>query len=164
MKSHESGQIHCPKCPHFSCTSESELAFHVAKKHPSAPEDEEEHFSCLLCKEKFGSYYSLNNQKRTVHGVRSTKKLENYQADLSTYENDDKLLEEMKAVQHFLIPTVHESKHQTAFTYPLETASHEEVYTKLMDVFEQVPCAIKLNIAFGFVLRNVAQDTYEPYC
>ena len=69
----------------------------------------------------------------------------------------------MKAVQHFLVPTVHETKHQTVFNYPLKTGSYEEVVSNLKDMFAQVPCTIKLNMAFGFVLRNVMQDSYDPY-
>ncbi len=33
MKSHDSGRIHCSKCPFFTCTNQSELQFHVSKRH-----------------------------------------------------------------------------------------------------------------------------------
>ena len=80
MKSHESGRLFCPKCSHFSCTTQQDLDFHITKKHSDDTLDDR--LTCTTCKESFPSYYSLNQHKRLVHGTKS--KLDNYQDRKST--------------------------------------------------------------------------------
>ena len=66
-KSCSAGTLYCTQCPNFSTKSQSDLNYHIAKKH-SAPKPDLT-FKCKLCHQKFPGLYALRQPRNTQHGM-----------------------------------------------------------------------------------------------
>ena len=61
------GTLYCTQCPNFSTKSQSDLNYHVAKKH-SAPKPDVT-FRCKRCYQEFPGFYALRQRRDTQHGM-----------------------------------------------------------------------------------------------
>ena len=73
-------------------------------------------------------------------------------------EDGDKLKEELSACQHFLVDTEMESGRHKVFDFQMSKLDTKIINEKLEEVFNKLDSAAKLNIALGFVLRNVETE------
>ena len=116
----QGGTLSCPKCPKFSTKSQSELSYHIAKKHgASTPK--------LL----FPSYYSLQRQKRTQHQIGSGP------TDLSTVMGDlvdDQLQKELTACQHFLSGSEMQNGRHKVYKFRIAELDSQIINAKLEKV------------------------------
>ena len=60
----------------------------------------------------------------------------------------------------FLIDTKMESGRQKVFNFKLSKLDRNLVNEKLDQIFENLDCALKINIAVGFVLRIIETGEY----
>ena len=123
------------------------MTYHFAKKH-GAPKLTVAHV-CMICKDKFTGFYALRQHKSQAHG--HTFKT----SDDSSPLLDDSLKEEPRACQHFLVDSQLEKGRQRVFNFALDSFSAEKINSKLDYVFQQLKCAAKIILAFGFVLKNI---------
>ena len=155
-KSCDSGQKSCPQCPNFSCKTQTEMDHHTATKHaiPSTIAKTK----CNICEEEYPSFYSLQRHKKSVHGTTSRIQnvIVNLVAFMSDYD-DQALRQELTACQHFLVDSefVRGRQHVTPNVTP------KFLREKIQKVFESLHCAAKVNLALGFVLRNVEDGSYR---
>ena len=68
--------------------------------------------------------------------------------------DDDSLKEELRACEHFLVDSDFERGRHKVFNYAVETINTEIVNDKLDNFFNNLKCAGKVNLAFGFILKN----------
>ena len=88
-------QFQCSKCS-SSFPKEEKLSRHFLAKHSTSS------FVCSICNLPFLTFNRLSYHKRQVHG--RVGKIPIDQIDLSEFgEEDPKLLEELRSVQHFLV-------------------------------------------------------------
>ena len=71
-------------------------------------------------------------------------------------EDDDvDLKEKLQACQHFLVDSELERVRHRVFIFAMSTFDFSLINKKLDLVFKGVKCAAKVNLALGFVLKNV---------
>ena len=68
---------------------------------------------------------------------------------------DHRLREELRSCQHFLVDSELESARHKVFNYAVETLNETIVNEKLHHFFNNLKCAAKVNLAFGFILKNI---------
>ena len=160
-QAHRNGIFFCPTCPQFKAKSQSELAFHQARRHVGH-DNVPNPLLCPICQLDFNSFYGLQQHKNRVHGARRRIEMGD-PVDLSAYDDDEQLKEELQSVQHFLRDHTVHAKHQTVYNFKLSDTSHESVEQYLDQVFSKLQCAAKINIAFGFVLKSIEGEGYRYY-
>ena len=66
-----------------------------------------------------------------------------------------RLREELRSCQHFLVDSELERARHKVFNYALETLNETIVNEKFDHFFNNLKCAAKVNLAFGFTLKNI---------
>ena len=75
-------------------------------------------------------------------------------------EDGEKLKEELSACQHFLVDTEMENGRHKVFNFQMSKLETKTINEKLEEVFIKLDSAAKINIAQGFVLRNIGTGEY----
>ena len=114
---------------------------------------------CPSCEQEFPSYYSLQEHRRKELGAKQGK-LSDTVADLNKIveeEGEDgvKLKEQLSACQYFLVDTEMENGRHKVFNFQRSKLHTKIISEKLEEVFNKLDSAAKINIALGFVLRNI---------
>ena len=68
---------------------------------------------------------------------------------------DQSLREGLRSFQHFLVDSKFESARHKVFNYAVETLNETIVNEKLDHFFNNLKCAAKVKLAFGFILKNI---------
>ena len=152
------GTLYCSQCPNFSTKSQNDLNYHIAKKHgTSKPKTTN---TCKVCKEEFPGFYALRQHKSKMHGL-YVKKVNS--SPLVNDIDDHSLKEELRACEHFLVDSEFERGRHKVFNYAVETLNTEIVNDKLDNFFYNLKCAAKVNLAFGFLLKNLEDGRYRYF-
>ena len=147
----DSGTLSCPKCPNFFYKDEVRLELSPCQA------------------SSFPSFYSLQQHKRRKHGTstkvgtKSSEKLKEVLESEELDQNSDQLQQELSACQHFFDDTEMENGRHQVFNFKLSKLDPNEINEKLKEVFEKLNCAAKVNLALGFILRNVDTDEYRYF-
>ena len=143
------------------------MNYHIAKHH--APKDTKLSTMCTVCLEEFPSFYSLQQHKRRKHGTstkvgtKSSEKLKEVLESEELEKDNEQLQQELSACQHFFDDTEMENGRHQVFNFKLSKLDPHEINKKLKEVFEKLNCAAKVNLALGFILRNVDTDEYRYF-
>ena len=145
------GTLCCPKCPNFFTKSRDDLNYHIAKKHATPPLKSTH--KCKICFKEFSGFYALQQHKTNEHGLQ----MKSAELDVSNLLEDDDadLKEELQACQHFLVDSELEKGRHRVFNFALSIFDNSLINKVLDLVFNGLKCAVKVNFAFGFVLKNV---------
>ena len=143
--------MYCPKCPNFSTKSRYDLNYHIVKKH-ATPREKITH-KCKICVKEFSGFYALRQRKTSEHGFQ----LKSADFDLSNLFEDDNAdpKEELQACQNFLVDSKLEKGRHRVFNFAMSTFDNSLINQKLNLLFKGLKCAANVNLAFGFVLKNV---------
>ena len=148
------GTLYCPKCPHFSFKTKDDLNYHIAKKH-SAPRPSITYKSKLFHME-FTGFYALRQHKNFQRGTKIGFGANNIDAeDILGDVDDQSLREELESCKHFLTDIEMEKRRHRVFKFAMSPFDMSLLNDKLDYVFKKLKCAAKVNLEFGFVLRNV---------
>ena len=163
-KSCQAGIISCHDCKYFTYNKQ-EMNNHVAKKH--AQSTSKQSTVCSSFEQEFPSYYSLQQHRRKEHRAKQRKSSDTM-ADLNKIvqeegDDGDKLKEELSACQHFLVDTEMENRRHKVFNFQMSKLDTKIINEKLEEVFNKQDSAAKINIALGFVFRNVETGEYRYY-
>ena len=69
--------------------------------------------------------------------------------------DDQSLREELESCKHFLTDTELENGRHRVFNFAMSSFDMSLLNDKLDYVFKELKCAAKVNLAFGFVLKNI---------
>ena len=69
--------------------------------------------------------------------------------------DDQSLREELESCKHFLTDTEMKNGRQRVFKFAMSSFDMSMLNDKLDYVFKETKCAAKVNLAFGFVLKNI---------
>ena len=146
--------LYCPKCPIFSTTSRNDLSYHIAKKH-SVPRSSKA-YKCKPCHAEITGFYASRQHKKSQHGTQigfgvSYINVEGLVGDV----DDQGLTEALESCKHFLTDTVMEIGRHRVFKFAMSSFDMSLLNDKLDYVFKGLKCAAKVNLAFGFLLKNV---------
>ena len=153
-KTCSAGTLFCPKCPNFSTIPKDDLNYHIAKKHsvpiPSIT------YNCKLCHAEFTGFYALRQHKNTQHGTQIGFGANNIDVeDIVGAVGDQSLREELESCKHFLTDTEMENGRHRVFNFAMSSFDVSLLNNKLDNVFKELKCAAKVNLAFGFVLKKI---------
>ena len=96
------------------------------------------------------------NTKNTQHGTQIGFGANNIDVeDLVGDVDDQSLREELESCKHFLTDTGIEIGRHRVFSFAMSSFDMSLLNDKLDYVFKEMKCAAKVNLAFGFVLKNV---------
>ena len=76
---------------------------------------------------------------------------------------DHKLREEFRSCQHFLVDSEFERAKRNVFSYAKENLNAKIVGEKLDYFFNNLKCVVKVNLGFGFILRNIEDGGFRYF-
>ena len=160
----EKGVRTCPHC-NFSTANNNDMQYHIAAKHGRTPHTEK--YQCALCGERLKTAYQLAQHKQSEHRTSGRSRQEVENLDLGVYGDDPALQAELATVRHLLADSVSRGKKQNVYNFQLTSidAAHTEskIQVILKDVLTDLPCAAKIHVSFGFVLRNVEDESFRYF-
>ena len=153
------GTLYCTQCPNFCTKSQNDLNYHIAKKH-SAPKLGVT-FKCKLCFQEFPGYYAVRQHRNSQHGMQIGSKARD--VDLGDVENH-RLRKELRSCQHFLLDSELERARHKVFNYAVESLNEKTIMNdKLDNFFNNLKCAAKVNLAFGFILKTIEDGRFRYF-
>ena len=148
------GTLYCTQCPNFSTLSQDDLNYHIAKKH-SVPRPSIT-YKCKLCHRELTGFYGLRQHKNTQHGLQIGFGANNIDMEDQVGDVDDhSLREELESCKHFWTDTEMENGRHRVFNFAMSSFDMSLLNDKLDYLFKELKCAAKVNLAFGFLLKNV---------
>ena len=69
--------------------------------------------------------------------------------------------EQLRSCQHFLVDSELERARHKLFNYAVKTLNETIVNEKLDHFFNNSKCAAKVNLAFGFILKNIEDGVFR---
>ena len=161
-KSCSARTLYCTQRPNFSTKSQNDLNYHIAKKH-SAPKPDIT-FKCKLCYQEFPGFYALRQHRNTRHGLQIGSRSRDVDVELIVADVEDhSLREELCSCQHFLVESELERVRHKVFNYAVETLNETIMNEKLDHFFSNLKCAAKVNLAFGFILKNIEDGGFRYF-
>ena len=154
--------LYYTQCPNFSTKSQNDLNYHIAKKHSGPKHDVA--FKCELCYQVFPGFYALRQHRNTQRGTQIGSgtidvDVEHIVGDVE----DHSFREELRSCQHFLTDSDLENARRKVFNYAVETLNETIVNEKLDHFFNNLKCAAKVNLAFGFILENIEVERFRYF-
>ena len=148
--------MHCSQCLNFFTKSPNALNYRIAKKHSTPKPDIT--FKCKLCYAEFPGFYALSQHKNTQHGTQIGFGASNIDVEDIVEDGDDhSLREELESCKHFLTDTELENGRHRVFNFAMSFFDMSLLNDKLDYVFKEPKCAAKVNLAIGFVLKNIEE-------
>ena len=156
------GTLYFTQCFKFSTKSQHDLSYHIAKKHSASKHDVT--FKCKLCYREFPGFYALRQHRNTQHGMQIGSRTRNVDVEHIVGDvEDERLREELRSCQHSLVDSELETARHKVFNYAVETFNETVVNKKLDHFFNKLKCAAKVNLAFGFILKNVEDGRFRYF-
>ena len=76
---------------------------------------------------------------------------------------DHSFREELRSSQHFLVDSEFQKVRHKVFNYAVETLNEPIVNEKLYHFFNKLKCAAKVNLVFGFILKNIEDGGFRHF-
>ena len=76
---------------------------------------------------------------------------------------DERLREELRSCQHLFVDSELEKARHKVFNCAVETLSETLVNEKLDHFFNNLKCAAKVNLAFGFIWKNIEDGGFRYF-
>ena len=161
-KSCSAGTFYCTHSPNFSTKSQKDLSYHIAKKH-SAPKPVIT-FKCKLCYQEFPGFYALRQHRTTQHGMQIGSGTRDVDVELIVRDVEDhSFREQLRSCQHFLVDSELERARHKVFIYAVEILNETIVNEKLDQFFNDLKCAAKVYLAFGFFLEIIEDGGFRYF-
>ena len=143
--------LYCAMCTNSSTKSRDDLNYHIAKKHATLLLKNTH--KCKICFIEISDFYALRQHKTSKHGLQ----MESAEFDESNFLEDDDadVKEKLQECQLFLVNYELEKGRHRVFNFAMSTFDISLDNKRLDLVFNGLKCAAKVNLAFGFVLKNV---------
>ena len=156
------GTLFCTQCPKFSTESQDDLNYHIAKKHSGPKTDVT--FKCKLCYQEFPGYYALRQHGNTQHAMQIGSGTRDVDVELIVGDVEDhRLREQLRFCQHLLVDSEPERARHKVFNYAVEALNETFVNEKLDLFFINLKCAAKVNLVFGFFLKNIEDGGFTYF-
>ena len=147
------GTLYCRQCPNFPPLSQDDLNYHITNRH-KVPRPLKT-YKCKLCDAEFPGFYAVRQHKNTQNGTQIGFEANNIDVeDIVGDVDDQSLREELESCKHLLSDTEMENGRHRVFKLAMSSFDISLLNDKLDYVFKELKCAAKVNIAFGFVLKN----------
>ena len=136
--------------------------YHIDKKQ-SAPKLDVM-FKCKLCCQESPGFYALRQHRNTEHGMQigSGTRYVDVEHRVEDVE-DHRLREGLRSSQHFLVDSELERAKHKVFNYAIENLNAKIVDKKFDHFFNNLKFAAKMDLAFGFTLRNIEDGGFRRF-
>ena len=164
VKRRDARLVHCIvlTVPISPQNPKNDLNYHTAKKH-SAPKPDVT-FKCKLCFQEFPGFYALREHRNTQHAMQIGSGTRDVDVEHIVGDVEDhRLREELRSCQHFLVDSELERARHKVLNYAVETLNETIVNEKLDHFFDNLKCAAKVNLAFGFILKNIEDGRFRYF-
>ena len=156
------GTLYFTHSPNFSTKSQIDLNYHIAKKH-SAPKPDIT-FKCKLCYQEFPGFYASREHRNTQHGMQIGSGTRDVDVEHIVGDVEDRRFrEELRSYQHFLVDSELERARHKVFNYAMENLIETIVNEKFDHFSNNLKNAAKVNLAFGFVLKNIEDGGFRYF-
>ena len=161
-KSCSAGTFYFTQCPNFSTKSRDDLNYHIAKQHSAAGPSKT--YKCNLCHAEFPGFYALRQHKNTQHGKQIGFGASNIDVeDLMGDVYDQSLREELQSCRHFLVDSEIQKGRHSVFNFAVNNLTAQVIEEKLDRVLDKLKCVAKLNLALGFILKDVEDGKFRYF-
>ena len=145
-KSCSAGTMYCIQCHIFSTKSQSDLNYHIAKKHSASRPDVI--FEVKRCNQEFPGFYALRQHRNTQHRMQIGSRTRNVDGDNIVGDVEGHSLRvELRFCQHSLVDSELESSRHKVFNYAVESINETIVNGKLDQLFQQFEMCSKSEFA-----------------
>ena len=156
------GTLFCPKCPNFSIKSRDDIYYHIVKKH-SVPRPSIT-YKCKLCLAEFPCFYAPSQHKNYQHGTQIGFGASNFDVeDIVEDVDDQRLREELQSCRHFLGDSVIQKGRHNVFNFAVNNLTAQVIEEKVDRVLDKLKCVAKLNLALGFILKNIEDGKFRYF-
>ena len=110
--------------------------------------------------------FTLYGNIETQHGMQIGSGTRDVGVDMEHIVGDvedHSLREELRSCQHFLVDSELERARHNVFIYAVETLNETIVNENLDHFFNNLKCAAKVNLAFGFILKNIEDGGFRKF-
>ena len=154
--------LYCTQCPNFSTKSQSDLNYHIPTKHSALKPDIS--LKCKLCYAEFPGFDALRQHRNTQHGTQIGSGTRDVDVEHIVGDVEDhSFREELRSCQHFLVDSELERARHKVFNYAVGTLNETIVNEKLDQFSNNLKCAAKVNLAFGFILKNIDDGWFRYF-
>ena len=139
-----------------------DLKYQIAKMH-SAPKPDVT-FKCKLCYQEFPGFYALVQHRNTQNGMQIGSGTRDVDVEhiVGDFENH-RLREELHSCQQFLVDSDFERASNKVFIFNVENLNAEHFDEKFDHFFNNLKCAAKVSLAFGFILREIEDGGFNIF-
>ena len=156
------GTLYCTQCPNFSTLSQDDLNYHFAKQHSAARPSNT--YKCKLCQPEFPSFHALRQHKNTQHGTQIGFGASNIDVEEIVGDVDDQSMrEELQSCKHLLVDSEIQKGRHSVFNFAVNNLTAQVIEEKLDCVLDKLKCVAKLNLALGFILKNIEDGTFRYF-
>ena len=156
------GTLYCPKCPNFSTKSRDDLNYHIGKQHSAAGPSIT--YKCKLCHAQFPGFYALRQHKNIQHGTQIGFGASNIDVEDIVGDFDDQSLrEELQSCRHFPVDSEIQKGRHSVFNFAVNNLTAQVIEGKLDRVLDKLKCVAKLNLALGFILKNIEDGKFRYF-
>ena len=115
-----------------------------------------------MCHAEFPGFYALRQHKNTQHGKQigfgaSNIDVENIMGDA----DDQSLREELQSCRDFLVDYEIQKGRHSVFNFAVNNLTAQVIEEKLDRVLDKLKYVAKLNLALGFILKNIEDGKFR---
>ena len=156
------GTLYCRKCSNFFTKSRHDLNYHIAKQHSAASPSKI--YKCTLCHAEFPGVYALRQHKNTQHGKQIGFGASNIDVEDIVGDVDDQSLRaELQSCRHFLVDSEIQKRRHIVFIFAVNNLTAQVIEEKVDRVLDKLKCVAKLNLALGFILKNIEDGKFRYF-
>ena len=154
--------LYCTQCPNFSTLSQDDLNYHIAKQHSAAGPSKT--YKCTLCHTEFPGFYALRQHKNIQHGKQFGFGASNIDVeDIVGDVDDQSLREELQSCRHFLVDSEIQKGRHSVFNFVVNNLTAQVIEENMDRVLDKLKCVAKLNLALGFILKNIEDGKFRYF-
>ena len=119
---------------------------------------------CKECHAEFLRFYALRHHKNSQHGTQIGFGASNIDVeDIVRDVDDQNLREELQTCRHFLVDSEIQKGRHSVFNFVVNNLKAQVVEGKLDRVPDKLNCVAKLNLALGFILKNIKDGKFRYF-
>ena len=154
--------MYCTHCPNFFTKSRDDLNYHIAKQHSAAGPSKT--YKCKLCHAEFPGFFGLRQHEDSQHGTQIGFGASNIDVeDIKGDVDDQSLREELQSCRHFLVDSEIQKRRHSVFIFVVSNLTVQVIEEKLDRVLDELKCVAKLNLALGFILKNIEDGKFRYF-
>ena len=117
-----------------------------------------------MCHAELPGFYALRQHKNTHHGTQIGFGASNIDVeDIVGDVDDQNLREELQSCRYFLVDSEIQKGRQNVFNFAVNNLTAQIIEEKMDRVLDKLKCVAKLNLALGFILKNIEDGKFRYF-